>query len=253
MSQIGRFDTDTAALRARNEAHRRFSTGDMTGWALEHLGARSGDRVLELGAGTGQQTLRLAPSVASVLAVDASAQSLALLSDEAPANVTTLVERFDDFSRRAMDERFERVLSCYALYYADDQERLIDRVHELLEPGGVLFFCGPSYANNRELRALHFGLRGEQPPGPTPAQRFVEADAPAWCQARFATVERLEFEDEMRFDSAEGLIGYWSSYNLYDPELQDAFRAAAQAHFARHATFVSAKRVVGIRAVKASA
>jgi SAM-dependent methyltransferase len=250
MSQIGRFDTDTAALQARNAAHQRFSRGDMTGWALEHLGAQPGDRVLELGAGTRQQTRRLAPDVRSILAVDASPESLAVIDAAQAANVTTRAGRFDDLVGEPCDGRFERALACYSLYYADDGERLIGRIHELLEPGGVLFFCGPSTANNRELRELHFGLLGEPVPGATPAQRFMEADAPAWCAELFATVERFEFTDEMRFDSADALVGYWSSYNLYDPAIDDAFRAAADAHFADHDVFVSAKRVVGIRAVK---
>jgi SAM-dependent methyltransferase len=252
MSRIGRFDTDTDALKARNAAHQRYSTGDMTGWALEHLGARADDRVLELGAGTGQQTLRLAPDVRSILAVDASAESLATIDAAGAENVRTLAGRFDDLLGQPCDSRFERALACYALYYADDQEGLIDRIHALLEPGGVLFFCGPSKANNRELRELHFRLKGEPVPGATPAQRFMEDDAPGWCEARFASVERLAFTDEMRFDSADALVGYWSAYNLYDPTIEDAFAAAAEAHFDEHDVFVSAKRVVGIRAVKAS-
>jgi len=252
MSQIGRFDTDTAALQARNAAHARYSTGDMTAWALELLGAGPDDRVLELGAGTGQQTLRLAPHVRSILAVDAAQASLDVIAADAPGNVRTLCGRFDDLAGRDCGERFERALACYSLYYADDQERVIDRIHEVLEPGGVLFFCGPSRANNRELRELHFGLLGEPVPGATPAQAFMEDDAPRWCEARFATVERHEFTDAMRFDSADALVGYWSSYNLYDPALDERFRAAADAHFAEHDEFVSAKRVVGIRAVKAS-
>lgn len=250
MSQIGRFDTDTSALEARNAAHRRYSTGDMTGWALEHLGAEAGDRVLELGSGTGQQTLRLAPRVASILAVDASAESLATIDAAGHGNVRTLSGRFDDLVALPCEGRFDRALSCYALYYADDQERLLDRIHALLQPGGVLFFCGPSRANNRELRELHFGLLGEPVPDATPAQRFMEDDAPAWCEARFASVERLAFTDEMRFDSADALVGYWSSYNLYDPALDERFRAAADEHFATNDVFVSAKRVVGIRAVR---
>lgn len=248
MSKIGRFDTDTAALEARNAAHRRYSTGDMTAWALEHLGARPTDDVLELGAGTGQQTLRLAPQVASLLAVDASAESLATIADAGLANVTTLAGRFDDLLDAPCERRFDRALSCYALYYADDQERLIARIHELLRPGGVLFFCGPSAANNRELRELHFALKGEPVPGKTPAQRFMEDDAPRWVQERFSDVRRLSFTDEMRFDSADALVGYWSAYNLYDPAIEDRFRAAAAEHFADHDVFVSAKRVVGIRA-----
>lgn len=251
MSKIGRFDTDTAALEARNAAHRRYSTGDMTAWALEHLAAEPGDRVLELGAGTGQQTLRLAPRVAAVEAVDASAESLAVIDAAGLPNVTTRQARFDELVAEPTDAVYDRALSCYALYYADDQERLIAWIHERLRPGGTLFFCGPSAANNRELRELHFSLKGEPIPGKTPAQRFMEDDAPRWCEARFASVRRLSFADEMRFDSAEALHGYWSSYNLYEPELDGAFRAAAEAHFAERDVFVSAKRVVGILAVKA--
>jgi demethylmenaquinone methyltransferase/2-methoxy-6-polyprenyl-1,4-benzoquinol methylase len=250
MSQIGRFDTDSAALRARIDAHQRYSSGDMTGWALELLGAGPGDRVLDVGAGTGEQTRRLAPAVRSVLAVDASAESLATLAADAPANVRTLAGRFDDLAAAPCDARFERAISCYALYYVEDAERAVARLHELLEPGGVLFFCGPAYENNAELRRLHWSLAEAEAPGPTPAATFMEQTGPALCERRFATVERFDFANEMRFDSADALVGYWSAYNLYDPALEDRFRAAAAAHFASSDVFVSAKRVVGVRAIK---
>jgi len=251
MSKIGRFDTDSAALAARIDAHARYGSGDMTGWALDLLGAGPGDRVLDVGAGTGQQTLRLAPQVRSVLAVDASEESLRALAAEAPGNVRTLAGRFDDLAQRDCGERFERIVSCYALYYVEDAERAIERLHDLLEPGGVLFFCGPSFENNGELRRFHWALADAEAPGPTPASTFMEQVAPPLCEARFATVERFEFANEMRFDSADALIGYWSSYNLYDPALEERFRAAAAEHFAAGDVFSTSKRVVGIRAVKA--
>jgi ubiquinone/menaquinone biosynthesis C-methylase UbiE len=251
MSQIGRFDTDSAALTARIDAHARYGSGDMTGWALELLGAGPDDRVLDVGAGTGQQTLRLAPGVRSVLAVDASEESLATLAEQAPANVRTRAGRFDDLAVEPCAARFERIVSAYALYYVEDAPRAIARLHELLEPGGVLFFCGPSLQNNGELRRFHWGLADADPPGPTPASTFMEQTGPELCSALFATVERFEFANEMRFDSADALVGYWSAYNLYDPALEDRFRSAADEHFAREDGFSTSKRVVGVRAIKA--
>lgn len=248
MSKIGRFDTDSAALTARIDAHARYASGDFTGWALGLLGAGAGDRVLDVGAGTGQQTLRLAPDVRSVLAVDASEESLATLAAAAPANVSTIAGRFDDLAARACEARFERAISCYALYYAEEVERVVARLHELLEPGGVLVFCGPSYENNAELRRFHWALADADPPGPTPASTFMEQTGPDLCRARFAEVERHEFTNELRFDSADALVSYWSAYNLYEPALEDRFRVAAEEHFAANETFTTAKRVVGVRA-----
>ncbi len=248
MSRIGRFDTDSAALQARLAAHERYSSGDMTGWALEHLGAEPGDDVLDVGAGTGAQTLRLAPQVASVLAVDASEESLALVAGEAPENVTTLAGTFDELAGRPCERRFHRAISCYALYYAEDTRAVIARVRDLLRDDGVFFFCGPSYENNAELRRFHWALAGAEPPGPTPAATFMEQTGPAICTELFATVERLEFENPVRYDSAAALVDYWRNYNLYDPELEERFEAAAAEHFAGNAEFVTAKRVVGIRA-----
>jgi SAM-dependent methyltransferase len=248
MSQIGRFDTDSAALKARIDAHARFGSGDFTGWAVDLLGAATDHRVLDVGAGTGQQTLRLAPQVRSVLAVDASEESLTALAGSAPDNVSTRAGRFDDLAAEPCDARFDRAISCYALYYAVDQERVVARIRELLQPGGVLVFCGPSYENNGELRRFHWALADADAPGPTPASTFMEDTGPALCRARFSTVERFEFTNEMRFDSADALVAYWSSYNLYDPALEDRFRAAAHEHFAGSDTFVTAKRVIGVRA-----
>jgi SAM-dependent methyltransferase len=245
MSRIGRYDTDSGALRARIGAHERYSSGDMTGWALGQLGARTGDRVLDLGAGTGQQALRLAPQVAEVVAVDASEESLAALREQAPVNVVTFHGRFDELAARECDRSFDRVISAYAMYYVDDPRRLLTRVRELMADGAVLFACGPAYDNNAELRSFHHGVAGTDPPGPTPAATFMEETLPALCDELFGGHERTTFENWLRFDDGEALLDYWRNYNLHDPALEDRFAEAARARGA----FATAKRVVGIRAL----
>jgi len=254
MSRIGRFDTDSEALRARIGAHERYSTGDMTGWALGVLGAQAGERVLDLGAGTGEQSLRLLGGRARVVAVDASGESLHELRDaaEAGADLETVQGRFDDLVGRQCGGSFHRAISCYALYYADDPRRLLERVIELLEPGATLFVCGPAFANNAELRGFHYDLDGSAPAGPTPAATFMEQTLPALCDELLGGHERHEFENWLRFDTAEALVAYWSAYNLYDPALAERFAVAADEHLATNDTFATAKRVVGVRAETAA-
>ena len=66
----------------------------------------------------------------------------------------------------------------------------------------------------------------------------------------FGEVEELEFENPLRFDSVEALMSYWTSYNLYDATLKEAFEEAARRHFEQADVFETVKRVRAVRAHK---
>lgn len=66
----------------------------------------------------------------------------------------------------------------------------------------------------------------------------------------FTRVEISTFQNSLKFDSAEALYRYWSSYNLYDERLDADFKAATTRHFQTHAVFETVKRVIGVKAFK---
>jgi SAM-dependent methyltransferase len=256
---IGAFDTNAAALARRIEAHARFGTCDFDSWALERFELAPGQRVLELGCGTGKQTLPVAEAVGAsghVVAVDASRDALTALSAAAKERslterITLRAARFDDLA--PLQETFDRVISCYALYYALQPEPLLAAIEAALANGGVLFFCGPSQRNNAELRRFCAELPdrpddvGE---GTDRAIEFIERTGVNLARSMFSDVEECEFENPLRFDSPDALLTYWTSYNLYDPALEARFRAAAERHFANEPLFETVKRVRGVRARK---
>jgi SAM-dependent methyltransferase len=254
----GRFDTDASALSRRIEAHRRFATRELEPWVLELVEPRPGMACLDLGCGTGKQTLALAESVGNagtVLAVDASTEALAALertatSEALDSRIQTLASDFDLLSRRPCERRFDRAIGCYSLYYSRDPAPLIVKLHEVLVDEGILFACGPGLGNNEELQrfrtSLGGGTAGGDPiDGPV---EFMEHTAPALIAEAFGSVERFEFENPFSFDSPESLHRYWSSHNSFDPELGAAFLEAAESHFSREPRFVTVKRVIGLRA-----
>jgi SAM-dependent methyltransferase len=250
--------TEPAALERRIAAHERFGARDLAPWILEHLQPVPGLEVLELGCGTGQQTLPVARAIGDtgrVLAVDASSEALARLRTSAGAarigaRIELLRGDFDDLARRSCNRSFDRVLSCYALYYARAPASVLRAVHSVLRPGGILFYCGPGRGNNAELKRLHRSIPGAHAEEEDPPTRFMEEEGPGIAAELFGAVERSTFENPLRFDSAEALHSYWSAYFLYDPQLEPGFEAAARNHFERNATFTTVKRVVGIRATK---
>ena len=258
MAIKGRFNTDVEALKNRISAHSRFGSKDINEWIFHHLELDSGQSVLDLGCGVGKQSIPMAKLVGphgSILSIDIAAEALGALMKEAAKEgiadrITPLNCNLDDTPSHLSSRQFDRALSAYALYYAQHPEIVINAVYNAMKDDGIFFFCGPSKDNNRELKAFHYELKGDPMPPMTGGALFMEDTGQQLARAIFRQVDIQHFENPLRFDSPEALYTYWSSYNLYDPVLDGAFRQAAEAHFRQNAFFTTWKRVLGVKAVK---
>jgi len=98
-------------------------------------------RVLEIGAGTGIFTLEIARNCTEVLAVDISANMLALLEEKAAAegikNIRTLKGNVETM---ALEGTFSVACAFSALEYLADLPAFLSRLARQLEPGGVVYF-----------------------------------------------------------------------------------------------------------------
>jgi SAM-dependent methyltransferase len=97
------------------------------------------DRCLDLGAGTGFLTLRLAALTSGVLATDLSSEMLRSLredAEKAEAPVNTLVADMAQLKLPASS--FELIVSTYAMHYLtdDDKLQLLRNMHRWVVPGG---------------------------------------------------------------------------------------------------------------------
>lgn len=128
---------------------------DITLKTLRLMDLRAGQRVLDLGCGSGWATRLLARTVApesnadpNVVGLDVSDEMIRL-AGETSRELRNL--RFEVGSASRIPESdafFDRVLSVESFYYYPDQGAALDEVFRVMAPGGRLFILINLYSDN---------------------------------------------------------------------------------------------------------
>lgn len=99
---------------------------------IELLEPKAGERILDLGCGTGHLTAKLAESGADIVAIDGSPSMIAQARQNYPKLKFTLA----DAREFHIDQPVDAVFSNAVLHWIPDAGRVIDRVAQALKPGG---------------------------------------------------------------------------------------------------------------------
>jgi SAM-dependent methyltransferase len=103
---------------------------------LESVFPERGERVVDLGCGTGHHAAMLAPRFRQVLAVDVSAPMLELARTRRHRPNITYAERDLRTVRPDTDGTFDLVVSTHALHHVPDLDQTLVGIRELVAPGG---------------------------------------------------------------------------------------------------------------------
>lgn len=123
---------------------------------LELLAPREGERILDVGCGTGHLTAQIAASGAEVIGIDRSVEMVTT----ARRNYPRLQFEVADAERFRFDAPFDAVFSNAAIHWMKDQQAVASSVWQALKPGGrfVAEFGGRGNIRSIET-ALHQAIR----------------------------------------------------------------------------------------------
>ncbi|MBD0269465.1 MAG: class I SAM-dependent methyltransferase, partial [Cyanobacteria bacterium Co-bin8] len=99
---------------------------------LDLLSPKSGERILDLGCGTGQLTSAIAKRGANTLGTDADADMIA----QAQKNFPELQFEVADARYFVMPDAVDAVFSNAVLHWIQEQDWVAERIWQALKPGG---------------------------------------------------------------------------------------------------------------------
>jgi trans-aconitate 2-methyltransferase len=128
-------------------------------WADEIIarsGIRYGDIVLDAGCGGGRVTKKLLELTPHVIAVDADPNMVEKARESLPASVPV---HHQDLLELDIPDTVDVVFSCAVFHWIPEHERLFERLHAVLKPGGRLVAQCGGYGNIQNV----LDVVGERP------------------------------------------------------------------------------------------
>ena len=150
---------DTASGWKRGAAARGRALDALTELMLDLAVVTVGSHVLDLGAGTGDQTLLAARRIGPegmVLATDISAPMLALAQEAArAADLPNVQTRVMDAQRLELESgSFDAAMARFSLQFIPDVQRALAEVRRVLKPGGRFAAAVFSAVERNPFRAV---------------------------------------------------------------------------------------------------
>jgi ubiquinone/menaquinone biosynthesis C-methylase UbiE len=125
----------------------------------EYLNAN--DNVLDFGCATGTKTLELAGAIKHIHGLDISAEMISeAIKKKNKVNIKNVsFSQGTIFNNDLKKSSFDKIIAYEIIHLMEDSEKVIQRIHELLKPGGLFISTTACFKDKMDLKTrLEFTL-----------------------------------------------------------------------------------------------
>ena len=124
--------------------------------AVDHLHTTEGDRVLEVGVGTGL-SLPLYPPDVKVTGIDLSESMLEKAKQRVKKDQLKNIEELAVMDAQKMsfaDNSFDKIVAMYVASVVPDRKKFIKEIYRVCKPGGTIIFLNHFESTNPALKGM---------------------------------------------------------------------------------------------------
>jgi len=233
----------TDYLEKRLEINKTYASADFDSWLFERLAVKPGEDVLDVGCGSGAQSIpfsRMVQPGGSVSALDLSADSVELLKKRvAPGSsveaVAADMATIDELIRnRFRVKRYDLAQSSYALYYSPERLRVLDVMRAALKPGGRCAVFTPASPHGLVELAARFT---KVPETVYDSLAFGGKVLKPYFDKSFKRVEDHKFDNVISLPNADLVLEFYRQTTYYDAAAEAPMRALVQKEIDAHGVF----------------
>ena len=235
--------TQTEFLEKRIEINRAYSSVDFDRWLLERLKVAPGEDILDIGCGSGAQTIPFSQAVGaggSVSSVDISAESVELLKQRLRpgARVQAVAADMATLARLIADvfaiKRYDLAHSSYALYYSPERLAVLDAMRASLKQCGRCAIFTPNIPHGLVQLAGRFSVI---PKEIHDSLSFGPGVLEPYFRRHFPRVEIHRFNNVVTLPKTDTLIDFYRQTTYHDAAAEPYIREVADREIARTGSY----------------
>jgi ubiquinone/menaquinone biosynthesis C-methylase UbiE len=208
------FKESEKSLNSRIKIHDLYGSANLDDWVLEQLKVKPDEKILDLGCGNGKQCFAIRDYFnkkfrnknIEIIGIDEHKDLIKLAQKKNGSNIVFKSGSFDN--KLLFDKQsFDLVISCFAIYYADNVKKTLLEIKRILKSNGRIFFIGPMSNNKFEFNEIIEKAANDKIPKLIGSSRF-STEIYGEVKKIFYNAKIKEFRNHLSFDTIDPFMEY---------------------------------------------